>query len=858
MKKNTLFSLVIISLITLSHVNAQMIEHTYNFNNLAATLYLNGVDGWTTVTNQNAQPNPLLDDWHIEYANVAEGVVALDGSLFMAYDGGNSNVGRTASRLTSDSLPFDFSIGGVMEIQWEMKRGFWKTYFGFGYDQNNNGITLKGIENTLQFEPNDGGIGIHLSRGNAEYNVFVRPDGTYIPLNIDFDSLSTYWYMYKITLDFDAYSGGGSLSLSYKQNGVGNWVSCPSVSNLNLGLTPGSGDRKDPAMWTKLLIHGTNRSCIDNIILRQPNTGGLLYQYLVFDPTPDHLTTDPSFTVHAISNQGLTPTYTITSGPATISGDVVTLTGSPGVVTVVASQPGDATIAAAANETVTFSVIDPYTVVPEIEILNPVDTKEVNAPNLDPILLSVSTKIEYNNLLLIGQVYFTIDGQTIPAYPTNNGYYIGYWTPSALGSYNLTATVESDYGVSDSKSISFEVVGNTASTSFTVIDQILFSTVGGIIDSTIVFPSFSGTFSQVVATLDYGCGPTGCEPWDKIADVYITGANGEEIKLFTYVTPYGVACVDSIDVTDLVSQLQGKIRVRMNFPGKAVITIRLNYYQGTPVHKFSWVDKLWGDTYDFGSIGNLQPIPEVNINLENTTYNVPVKLAFLREMSSGHGWGDLNTGNAAEFKESTHYFKVNGVTEFTQNLWNTCNPSPTGCQPQNGTWYHNRSGWCPGSIPTLWQFDLSPRIGTSFNLKYELDPTYQDLCSPFNPNCVTGVTCSDCDDMYNPNIIVAGELITYFDDPPTPNWNLVSIQTPKYLTIDVAPNPNTGIFRISSSRIFSNPVLVQIFDVSGTVVKQWYWNGEAENVNLSASAKGLYIIKVSDDKDLQVTKIIVQ
>ncbi len=858
MTKIKLFALLIISLISFSNVTAQMTEHKYDFNDLAATIFLDGVDGWTTVTNQNPSPNPNLDDWHIEYATISNGYVALDGSLFMAYDGGNTNVGRTASRVSSDSLPFDFSIGGVMEIQWDMKRGYWKTFFGFGYDANNNGITLEGIENTLQFEPNDGGIGIHTSRGNSQYNVFVLPDGSYVPLNINNDSLSTYWYIYKLTLDFDANSGAGSISLSYKQNGVGNWVSCSSVSSLNLGLTPGSGDKFDPAMWTKLFIHGTNHSCIDNIILRQPNTGGLEYQYLIFESVPDHLTTDPSFTVSAVSNKGLTPTYTVASGPATIVGDVVTLTGTPGVVSIVASQAGNATVAAAADQTVTFNVIDPYTVTPEIEILNPVDAKEVNAPNLDPILMTVSTKINYNSLVAVNEVYFSIDGQNINAYPTNNGYYIAYWTPSAQGTFNLSATAVSDYGVSSSKSISFDVVSNASGSSFTVIDQLLFSTVGGSLDTMIAFPSFSGTYSQVFAALDYGCGPNGCEPWDKIADVHITGANGKEINLFTYITPYGVACQDSIDVTDLVSQLQGKVRVRMSFPGKSEITIKLNYHQGTPVHKFSWVDKLWGDEYPFGSIGNLQPIPDANINLENSQYNVPVKLATLRQMSSGHGWGSLNSENASEFRESTHYFKIDGATEFTQHLWNACNPSPTGCQPQNGTWYYDRSGWCPGSIPTLWQFDLSSRIGTSFDIQYELDPTYVDYCSPFNPDCITGVTCDDCDDMFNPHFIVSGELITYFDDPPTPNWNAVPITAPKYLKVDVAPNPNNGIFKLTSSRIFNKPVLVQIFNVSGTVVNQWYWNGEANNVDLSASAKGLYIVKVSDEEDIHITKIIIQ
>jgi hypothetical protein len=856
MKKSTIIVLLLISIIGYNYVNAQMIEHKYDFNNLATTNYLDGTDDWTTVTNQNQSPNPELDDWHIDIINKWS-VVALDGSKYMSYDGENTNVGRTASRLTTDSLPFDFSIGGVMEIQVNIKRGYWKTYFGFGYDSNNNGITLKGVENTLQFEPNDGGIGIHLSQGNSQYNVFVLPDGSYIPLNINNDSLKFYWYTYKMIIDFDANGGAGSLSLSYKKNGEGNFVSCSSVANQNLGLTPGSGNRNDPAMWTKLLIHGTGLSCVDDIIIRQPNTGGLLYQYLIFDPIPDHLTTDPPFQANAISNQGLNPTFSIASGPATLSGNTITLTGQPGIVKVVASQPGDTVTAPAANDTVSFNVIDPYLVVPEIEILNPVNSKEVNAPGLDPVLLTASTNIDYDDLLSIKRVYFTVDANQIEAYPTNNGYYIAYWEPPTQGAYNLSATVLSDFDVSASESLGFDVVGNTTSHTFTLLDQVDFANVGTI-DSVVTFPSFSGTYNQVVATLDYACPPSGCEPWDVVANVYITGANGQELKLFSYITPYGVACQDSIDVTDYVSQLQGNVRVRINFPAKSVITIKFTYYEGTPDHKFSWVDKLWGAQYPFGSMADPQPVPIVNLNLEDSSYQTPVKEAYLREMTTGHGWGDLNTGNAAEFRESTHSFKIDGNTEFTQHLWNTCNPNPVDCQPQNGTWYYNRSGWCPGSIPTLWRFDLTPRIGSSFDLMYEFDPTYTDLCSPYNPNCVTGVTCSDCDNMYNPVLIVAGELITYFDEPPIPNWTAISIHSPKSLSIKVAPNPSTGIFRLSSSRIFNKPVLIQIFNVSGLIVDQGYWNGEDRNIDLSGFAKGLYILKVSDEKDLQTKKLIVQ
>ncbi len=64
----------------------------------------------------------------------------------------------------------------------------------------------------------------------------------------------------------------------------------------------------------------------------------------------------PVFTLSGSVSSGLPITYTVLSGPATISGNQLTLTG-PGSVTVQASQPGDATYLPAANVTRTFNAV---------------------------------------------------------------------------------------------------------------------------------------------------------------------------------------------------------------------------------------------------------------------------------------------------------------------------------------------------------------------------------------------------------------------------------------------------------------------------------------------------------------------
>jgi uncharacterized repeat protein (TIGR02059 family) len=64
---------------------------------------------------------------------------------------------------------------------------------------------------------------------------------------------------------------------------------------------------------------------------------------------------DPPFNLSATASSGLTPGFTVVSGPASVSGTTLTLTGI-GTVTVRASQPGDAVFAAASDVDRAFAV----------------------------------------------------------------------------------------------------------------------------------------------------------------------------------------------------------------------------------------------------------------------------------------------------------------------------------------------------------------------------------------------------------------------------------------------------------------------------------------------------------------------
>ncbi len=79
-------------------------------------------------------------------------------------------------------------------------------------------------------------------------------------------------------------------------------------------------------------------------------------QSITFSPVGDRLISDPPFRLGAKASSGLPITYHILSGPATVSGNLVTLTGLPGKVIIEATQAGDANYAPASEVTTSFRV----------------------------------------------------------------------------------------------------------------------------------------------------------------------------------------------------------------------------------------------------------------------------------------------------------------------------------------------------------------------------------------------------------------------------------------------------------------------------------------------------------------------
>jgi hypothetical protein len=309
-----------------------------------------------------------------------------------------------------------------------------------------------------------------------------------------------------------------------------------------------------------------------------------------------------------------------------------------------------------------------------------------------------------------------------------------------------------------------------------------------------------------------------------------------------------------------MSILQGKVSFRVNcatLDNGYYYDLTLDYGAGAPEYNYSDIEIIWWETYQFGDYANLQPVENVNFTFQENAEDAKLKL-----VSTGHGWGDLNSNNAAEFYDATHHIYVNGSETFEQHNWYDCNPNPDGCQPQSGTWYHDRAGWCPGAIAQWFDYSLTPFMAEeSLDLGYVFFEDYVDYCHPNHPSCVTGVTCDDCDDGYNPHLIVACNLVV-FSNTPVDSGAMVSINEPAFELanyIKLYPNPSDGNMTLEfNGNTDFDGAEVSILGLTGNLYDQFYWEGETRSMNLSGLSRGVYFVKIQTEKGTEMRKIVIQ
>jgi hypothetical protein len=144
----------------------------------------------------------------------------------------------------------------------------------------------------------------------------------------------------------------GSVAFSDQYGPLGSMAVTPSVTGSTATLTLSTlsaGTHRIIASYSGDATYAASASGIQTVVV------SLISQTITFPPIPNHGINDAPFTVTATASSELPVAFSVLSGPATIAGNVVTLTGA-GTVTIQATQPGNATYAAASPVSQSFTV----------------------------------------------------------------------------------------------------------------------------------------------------------------------------------------------------------------------------------------------------------------------------------------------------------------------------------------------------------------------------------------------------------------------------------------------------------------------------------------------------------------------
>ena len=829
-------------------------EYIINFNDYkTGEQCLNGQDNWVT----HFQTAGTSQDFDVDYT--ADGLLSPDESVALFYPYGGAGVGRTATRKASENFGFNFKNGGIIDLEFDIIPAWWGDYVGVGFDANKDGHILQGMTE------GDGGVYLRIAgSGNDRHPNIVLPNGNDIVIK---NYRQESWARYKMSFNFAAYDGAGSLTVFVKDfdgTNWGEWSQLSEATELNMGMTPGSGNMRDYKVWDGIFLHcqgGTGG--FDNILVRQMPEGNV--QYINMPDVPKQLTINPPYTLSATTTSGLPVSFELISGPATIEGNILTLTGETGTVTLKASQAGDDTWLAAPDVIKTFEVIDHTAYPTDITIRRPYDSTFVYLPELKTIVISTSLKVEHADALHFEEVTCTINGEestlnTIYPDDPENGYYYCYWTPSTYGEHNMTISVTTTGGNVTEKSSKFTITNEYEDLDVVTLNGDLqctpsiFSAKGNY-----VMPTHVGAFNKINAHYDHNCINQKCDTYDRVGGIKVRNYRGEWMELFRYTTPFGGECEDNIDVTDFTSVLQGLVEFELYFEswnGDGYCpTLTFNMTKGDPEYDYANVEELWFDIYPFGDYKKQQPVPKVKYFFTPNTENAKLKLT-----TTGHNWtsganNTNNTGNAAEFYEATHNIVINGEKAYEQHLWRNCNPNPAGCQPQAGTWQHNRSGWCPGSIAMTWDFDLTPYLTTGYaDLFYEFDPTYLDECHPNHPDCIDGFTCAKCDAPDNPVLRVSGKVVS-LSNQVNILTEVPTIVEKETFNVNIFPNPAKSTLNFSSDYEYGK-LSVLIVNSQGQEVRRFTFDG-SRSIDVSDLSSGIYFVKILGNT-MQTKKIVIK
>ncbi|WP_422104054.1 peptide-N-glycosidase F-related protein [Winogradskyella sp.] len=356
----------------------------------------------------------------------------------------------------------------------------------------------------------------------------------------------------------------------------------------------------------------------------------------------------------------------------------------------------------------------------------------VDAGNLDAVLeigTTVNFEISLDNITYSNSIQ-------VQAETANAGFTLFVrFSPQELGEILGTITLQST-GATDVE-IGLLGTGTPVVHTYYTFDQEPLAFGSGFSQSafqTFTLHSDVSNISQIKMYLEIDCPGTGCDDWDRYANVMVKDPESNTwYEIGRYITPYWVGTEVlprglEFDVTDFKSLLTGDVELRIyieNWTTKAdLISIEFDYIQGTPDYEYYAIAEVM--QYNGNSLEGVPYGVSHNFDLDRTV-SLPANSqeAHLRTLISG--WGHATPSDpdgrpCAEWCYRTHRVKINGTYSFEHSM------EPIGCasNPLNnqnpGNWQPDRAGWCPGmAVPYRVDALGTSMSGNSFSFEYEFE-----------------------------------------------------------------------------------------------------------------------------------------
>ena len=124
---------------------------------------------------------------------------------------------------------------------------------------------------------------------------------------------------------------------------------------------------------------------------------------------------------------------------------------------------------------------------------------------------------------------------------------------------------------------------------------------------------------------------------------------------------------------------------------------------------------------------------------------------------------------------------------------------------------------------------------------YQFDPTYLDLCHPNHPDCVDGVTCTECAAPDNPILKVSGKVVSYSNDENMFTGVHQNMAQPAF-EAEVYPNPANGQVTIRTD-YDKGAVSVMMLNMTGQMEMYFTVDGE-RTIDVSRLPAGVYTLQM--------------